>query len=136
MKGKMLYLIFAVIVGGLIASIMWSTFTQEGVQDLRGNFKRLAFYRNENNTGPVERIYAVSVSDTVWGEMKKYGEFMPHTKYGNTKVYFLKEEAPGVPVLKPGKENLEAEYREYCLGKYEKDAMGQVSFIPRPFKLP
>ena len=118
---------------GLILFIIWNSFSQPGVQDLEGNFKRVAFFRNENNTGPVDRIYAVTVSDTLWEEMEKYGAFMPHTKYGTTKVFFFREGKPVPEKLLCGQNNFEENFQVYCLGKYEKDAMGQVSFIPFPF---
>ena len=132
MKGKKLYSVFAGVVGILIIFIMWNSFSQEGVQDLDGNFRRVAFYRNENNTGPVKRVYAVTVSDTLWGEMEKYGAYMPHTKYGNTRVYFFLENNPVPTQLQAGQENVDQKFRKYVIAKYEKDAMGQVSFIRNP----
>ena len=133
MKGKKNRAIIISFISGLILFIIWNSVSQPGVQDLEGNFKRVAFYRNENNTGPVERIYAVTVSDTLWEEMKKYGAFMPHTKYGTTKVFFFQESKPAPEKLLSGQNNFDQDYQVYCLGKYEKDAMGQVSFIPFPF---
>lgn len=133
MKGKKLYIVVAVLVGIVIVSIFWNSFSQPGVQDLEGNFKRVAFYKNENNTGPVERVYAVTVADTLWGEMEKYGAFMPHTKYGNTKVYFFLDKNPAPENLVAGQKNFEERFEEYCLAKYEKGAMGQVSFIKDPY---
>ena len=134
MKGKKLYIGFAVVVGILVLSIFWNSFNQPGVQDLKGDFRRAAFYRNENNTGPVERVYAVTVADTLWGEMEKYGAYMPHTKYGNTKVYFFLEGKPFPTDLQAGQENIAPEFQKYVVAKYEKDAMGQVSFIKEPFQ--
>ena len=136
MKGKKLYFGFSIVVGILILAIIYDTFSQPGVQDLQGGYKEIAFYRNENNTGPIERVYAVSVKDTLWDEMKKYGQFMPHTEYGNTKVYFFTEGKPAPTTLLPGKDNIPAALQVFCLAKYEKDAMGQISFIKFPFRLP
>lgn len=133
MKGKKLYIGVGAVVGILVLSIFWNSFSQPGVQDLEGDFKRVAFFKNENNTGPVERIYAVTITDTLWGEMEKYGAYMPHTKYGNTKVYFFLEKDPAPELLMPGQENFEQRFREYCLARYEKDAMGQVAFVKDPF---
>ena len=133
MAGKKLFGFVGALVVGLFLYIIWNSVSQPGAQDLEGNFKKVAFHRNENNTGPVERIYAVTVSDTLWGEMKKYGAFMPHTKYGTTKVYFFREGKPVPEKLISGQSNFDPELQVYCLGKYEKDAMGNVSFIPFPF---
>ncbi len=133
MKGKKLSMGIAAIVVILIIVIMRESFSQPGVQDLEGDFERVAFYKNENNTGPVHRAYAVSTSDTLWLEMEKYGEYMPHTKYGTTRVYFFHQSSPIPTKLSAGKENLPKEYREYCLARYEKNSMGQVSFVKYPF---
>jgi hypothetical protein len=131
LKNKMFYFI-AVTIIGLIALIMWSSLTQPRIGELKGNFTEVAFYRNENNTGPINRIYAIIASDTLWEEMKKYGGFMPHTKYGNTKVYFFKENAPQEFYL--GDQNFDEQYRSSCVAVYEKNNMGFESFIKWPYE--
>ncbi|MHC2992027.1 hypothetical protein OB13_10670, partial [Pontibacter sp. HJ8] len=68
----------------LVIWFIYDSFSLPSVDDLKGDFKEVAFYRNENNTGPIVRIYAVTVADTLWKEMQAYGDYMPHTKYGNT----------------------------------------------------
>ncbi|MBC5993141.1 hypothetical protein [Pontibacter cellulosilyticus] len=118
----------------LVAWFIYDTLSIPGVDDLEGDFSEVAMYRNENNTGPITRIYAVTVNDTLWQEMQDYGDFMPHTKYGNTKVYFFLEGNPAPDNIYPGSTNFEARYNDYALAKYEKDAMGQVSFVKQPFK--
>lgn len=126
----------AVIFGCLLLFIIWNSFSQSGVHDLEGDFRRLAFERNENNTGPVERVYAVSLSDTLWAEMQQYGRLMPHTKYGNTLVYFFLENKPHPTAFVSGvsgPEKIDPAYQPYCLATYEKDAMGNISFIKKPF---
>ena len=118
------------LVAGLIFYILSSSLTQPGVQDLKGGFDQVAFYRNENNTGPIVRIYAVTVADTVWEEMKKYGQLMPHSKYGTTKVYFFLKNGHPVPdEVFPGERNFAQKYDKTCLAKYEMNSMGRRSFI-------
>lgn len=117
-----------IFVVGLVLYIVWDSLTQPGIGDLQGEFKEVAFYRNENNTGPIIRIYAVTVEDTVWNEMEKYGAFMPHSKYGNTKVYFFHRQDDYPRKVFPGDESFDARYKDDCLAIYEKDAMGKVSF--------
>lgn len=134
MTGKKTFYFIALLVGALVLHIIWNSFSQEGVQDLNGEFKRLAFSRNENNVGPVERVYAVSLSDTLWQEMKQYGDFMPHTKYGNTKVYFFLNHQPAPSDLVPAPEDIAPDYRPYCLAKYQKDGMGNISLVKYPFR--
>ena len=126
------------LLAGLVISLLLIWFiadamNQPGVQDLKGGFQEVAFYRNENNTGPIIRIYAVTVADTSWQEMEQYGNFMPHTKYGNTTVYFFRQGSPAPNQLRPGQENFNPDLNPHCLAKYQKDVMGNVSFKRFPF---
>ena len=120
--------LLVLIAAALIIWFTWDAFTQPGVQDLEGGFKEVAVYRNENNTGPVIRIYAVTVADPQVAEMEQYGNYMPHTKYGNTKVYFFKKGDKVPAKVYPGEDNFPAEFKTKLLASYEKDAMGQVTF--------
>jgi hypothetical protein len=112
----------------LVAWFIWDAYNEPGVQDLKGGIEEVAVYRNENNTGPIIRIYAVTVADTQNAEMEQYGNFMPYTKYGNTKVYFFRKDKPFPKQVYPGEENFSAEFQKELLAKYEKDAMGRVTF--------
>lgn len=134
MKGNKLFYGIAVSVSLLVVYFMYTTFSQPGVQDLKGNYERVAYYKNENNTGPVQRKYAVTSRDTLWQEMEEYGEYMPHTKYGRTVVYFFADTARVPEELLPGAQDLAAGYLPYVLARYEKDHMGKVSFIRFPFQ--
>lgn len=120
------YIILTVIVLGICWMIA-DAFLQPGVSDLKGNFKETAFYRNENNTGPVVRMYAATVTDTLWQQMIAYGNLMPHTKYGNTKVFFFYAAGEAPDKLYAGDKNFDARYAKYCMGEYEKNGMGKVS---------
>ena len=117
----------------LIIWFIYDSFSQPSVDDLKGDFKEVAMYRNENNTGPIVRIYAVTVADTLWGEMQAYGDYMPHTKYGNTKVYFFLQGKPAPTEVFPGEENFDPQYRPQTVAIYEKDAMSQASFRKKPY---
>ncbi|MBD1398420.1 hypothetical protein H9Q13_14710 [Pontibacter sp. JH31] len=118
----------------LIVYFIYDSFSQPSVDDLKGDFKEVAFYRNENNTGPIVRIYAVTVADTLWQEMEQYGNYMPHTKYGTTRVYFFLNSLPAPAQVQPGQQHIAPEFAPYTLARYEKDAMGQVSFVRYPFR--
>ena len=118
----------------LLGWFVYDSLSQPGVGDLPGNFQEAAAYRNENNTGPVVRVYAVKVADTLWREMRQYGDFMPYTKYGNTKVYFFRQGQPVPQAVQPGEVNFSPEFDKYCLAKYEKELMGNVSFQRFPLK--
>jgi hypothetical protein len=131
MKPKYLaFIALAVLLGWFV----FDSLNQPGVGDLKGNFQEAALYRNENNTGPIVRVYAVTVTDTLWREMRQYGDFMPHTKYGNTKVYFFRQGQPVPKAVQPGEVNFDPTFSKYCLAKYEKEVMGNVSFERYPLQ--
>jgi hypothetical protein len=118
----------------LLGWFVYDSLSQPTGQDLPGNFQEVATYRNENNTGPIVRVFAVTVADTLWTEMRQYGDLMPYTKYGNTKVYFFRQSQPVPKTVQPGEANFDAEFNKYCLAKYEKELMGNVSFRKFPLR--
>ncbi|RYF19917.1 MAG: hypothetical protein EOO42_13475 [Flavobacteriales bacterium] len=124
----------ALLVFALIGWMLKDTFTQSGIEDLKGGFVEVASYRNENNTGPVQRIYAVTLKDTSAAQLTEYGDLMPHTKYGNTKVYYFLEGKPTPSTLSPGDVNFDPRFNENCFALYEKSAMGNVGLIKWPLK--
>ncbi|KEO74807.1 hypothetical protein [Anditalea andensis] len=129
---KIIYLLFA----GLLILVIYiakDTFSQPTLNDLEGNFTELASYRNENNTGPIIRLYVVSISDTLWNEMETYGDMMPHSKYGNTKIYFFPEGEDVPSDITPVKPYFSTVYQSSCLALYEKTSMGDVRFTKFPF---
>lgn len=118
----------------LVGFIIKGTFNQPGIEDMKAGFKEIIKYRNANNTGPVQRIYVVTVKDSLWNEMENYGNFMPHTKYGNTKIYFFMENANVPQALHPGAVNFDVSFNKSCIALYEKSAMSQVAFNKHPFQ--
>ena len=110
------------------------TFFQFGAGDLKAGFKEVAHYRNENNTGPIQYVFAVTVKDTIWSEMETYGNYKPHHKGGNTKVYYFMEGAQVPTDLGAGKVNFDPKFNDSCVGLYEKSATGYTSISKRPFK--
>jgi hypothetical protein len=117
----------------LISYILYDSFSQPNPSDLEGNFRETAEYHNENNTGPIIRIYAVTVQGNPWEEMQKYGDMMPYNKYGSTKVYFFEESRPAPKNLIPSQPHFDVKFNENCLAVYEKDGNGQVKFTKAPF---
>lgn len=118
----------------VLAFILKDTFTQSGVEELKGGFEVVAKYRNPNNTGPVQQLYTVTVNDTAQAQLLAYGNLMPHHKYGTTKVYFFPKGTSVPHSLSPGKVNFDAKFNPSCFALYEKDAMGQVELTKHPFK--
>ncbi len=126
------YIIIGAII--LIALMIYSMFAEENIHDLKGDFKEVAFTRNENNTGPVVRIYAFTVADTLWSTMKEHTNLLPHTKYGTTEAYYFlnSDIAPESVNLKHPK--IAFEFESYCIAKTVKDGMGNVKIFPYPFR--
>jgi len=124
----------ALLVIALVGWMLKDTFTQSGIEDLKGGFKEISSYRNENNTGPVQRIYVVTVKDTLGAQLQDYGNLMPHTKYGNTKVYYFLEGKEAPTALTPGQVNFDSRFNQNCFALYEKSAMGNVGLLKWPFK--
>jgi hypothetical protein len=118
----------------LLGWFVFDSLSQPTTQDLAGNFQEAATYRNENNTGPITRVLAVTVADTLWREMRQYGDLTPYTKYGNTKVYFFRAGQPVPKAVQPGEVNFSPEFNKYCLAKYEKEVMGNITFKRYPLK--
>ena len=117
----------------IVISIIWNTITEPGIKDLKSDFKEIAFIRNEQNTGPVIRIYAVSLKTENWEEMEQYGNYMPHTKYGTTRIYFFLNKSEIPEELNFGEVNIPERYKKNCIAIYEKDGMSQSLIRKYPF---
>lgn len=127
--------LFGLALASLLIWIMVDGASQPSPQDLPGDFQEVAMFRNENNTGPIVRIYAVTVGDTTrWAEMAQYGALMPYTKYGTTKVYFFAKPGPAPTALQPTPPHFAAAFNQHCLAVYDKDLLSKVSFIRHPFR--
>jgi hypothetical protein len=134
MRNRKINIFLAVLVLFLVAWMLKGTFFQPGAGDLKAGFKQIAEYRNENNTGPVQYIFSVTVKDSLWSEMETYGNYKPHHKGGTTKVYFFMEGTPVPANLTPGSVNFDPSFNAACIGMYEKTAVGNVIITKHPFK--
>jgi hypothetical protein len=134
MSSKYLFYAIILVISLLVFWIVSDTLTQPGVGDLNGEFIEMAKYRNENNTGPVIRVFAVLASDTLWNEMKAYGDFMPHTKYGNTKVYFFLDKENTPERLNSTEPYFDSRFQNNCVAQFERTAMGETRFKKYPFR--
>lgn len=133
MGNKKLSTFLTILILVLVVWMLKGTFMQPGVNDLKGDFKEIAHYRNDNNTGPIQHVFAVTVGDTAKAEMEAYGNFMPHHKGGNTKVYFFLAGSPVPEDLYAGKVNFDPKFNQYCIALYEKTAIGNASIEKKPF---
>jgi hypothetical protein len=112
----------------ILFQIVSSSLSQPGLQQFEGKYEEIGFYRNENNTGPVLRIYAVRVldSDSAW--MKDFADAQPHTKYGKTLVFFFSDQLNEKVELSPQEPYFSQDFREFLLAEYEKTPMGESRF--------
>lgn len=108
----------------LVILMMWQSFSQPGVGSLKGGFEEITSYRNENNTGPIIRVYIVSVSDIKNAEFEAYGNFMLHTKHGNTKVFFFDSSKPFPTSINSSPPYFSEEFQNSLLATYEKNGSG------------
>lgn len=125
---KLIYYTLAVIVVVLVIMIAKESFFQPGMERFSGKYRELGTYRNENNTGPVIRIYAVKALDfdRVW--MEEYGNSLPHTKYGRTMVFFFGDEIDEEISLSLKEPHFSEDLKSYLIASYEKTPMGEVRF--------
>src|SRR5690606_33364248 len=116
---------------GLIIAVMLVIVVRDSsllkdTEKIRGGFTETAFKRNENNSGPVIRLYAVKVDSPLVADFEGYGNSMPHTEHGSTRIFYF-DSSKGAP----NQLSLETPY--YDTSKYEaisifqKNAVGDVS---------
>lgn len=132
MKKNKLNTIIGILVLALIAWMIKGTFSQPGIEDLKSGFKEVARYRNDNNTGPIQYVFAVTMKDTLSTEMITYGNFKPHHKGGNTKVYFFMQGSKVPTTVTGGKQNFSPAFNDSWIMLYEKSAMGNVRLTKNP----
>lgn len=109
--------------------IVRSSFSNPGVQAFEGKYEEMDFYRNENNTGPVLRVYAIRALDLDDAWMREFAEAQPHTKYGRTLVFFFSPELEEKIKLSPQEPFFPDELRPYLLARFEKTPMGEGRFV-------
>ncbi|UZD24384.1 hypothetical protein PBT90_13415 [Algoriphagus halophytocola] len=127
-SSKFIFYIIVVVVAALVMMIAKESFFQPGMERFDGKYEELGSYRNENNTGPILRLYAVKAldKDTQW--MREYGDALPHTKYGKTIVYFFSEEINQDIALQANEPHFPQEFTPFLIATYYKKPMGDVSF--------
>lgn len=134
MRNKKINTFLIILVLVLVGWMIKGTFFQPTAGDLKAGFKEVAQYRNENNTGPIQYVFSVTVKDTIWSEMETYGNYKPHHKGGTTKVYFFLEGTAAPADLQPGSVNFDSSFNSSCVAEYEKTAVGNVIITKHPFK--
>ena len=126
---KIIFSIFII----LFVGIIYITFNQPGDERFSTEFREITFLRNENNTGPINRMYAVYVRDSIWEDIEAYAATKPYTKYGSTKVYFFIEDYSEASFLSWEDPNVPVSMQGDCIALYHKENNGRVTFRQYPF---
>lgn len=105
--------LFAIPLILILGYFIYDAYSQPSIEDLPGDFKEVAFIRNENNKGGIIRIYAVSVGDPMNAQYEECADMFPVNDYGSsTKIYFFDKH-------KPYPTQLSLEEPHYDNSKYE-----------------
>lgn len=130
-SSRVIFYIIALFVLVLVIYIGKESFFQPGLDRFEGKYEELGFYRNENNTGPVLRIYAIRVlqdqPEEEW--MREFAESRPHTKYGKTLVYFFESSVSEKIELKPDPPFFPENLESAVVASFERTPMGEPRFV-------
>lgn len=124
----MIYYVIAVVVAVIFFQIIRSSLSQPGNERFEGKYEEIGFYRNENNTGPVQRVYAIKVLDESGDWLKEFADSQPHTKYGRTLVFFFSNDVPNGINLTASEPYFSSEFLPFLRAKFEKTPMGESRF--------
>ena len=124
----MIYYAIAAVVAVIFFQIIRSSLSQPGNERFEGKYEEIGFYRNENNTGPVQRVYAIKVLDESEDWMKEFADSQPHTKYGRTLVFFFSKDVPAGISLTASEPYFSSEFSPFLQAKFEKTPMGESRF--------
>lgn len=127
-RNKLIFYLIGAVVLIVIYQILSSSLSQPGLEQFEGKYEELGFYRNENNTGPVVRIYAIRAIDPNSDWMRNFAESQPHTKYGRTLVFFFSPDLKEKVDLSHQEPYFPEKYQSYLLAKFEKTPMGEGRF--------
>jgi hypothetical protein len=114
-----------IIVLGVLGLIVKESFSGKGVADYQDKFEEIGYFRNENNTGPIRRVYAFRTKEQDPEVLKSFANLLPHTKYGRTLVFFVAETWKKSVVLSPESPYFPELLRPHLFAKYEKTPMGE-----------
>lgn len=117
---------------GLGLTVLITLLSGDSAAQFETQFTEVASYRNPNNTGPVKRIYLVTVSQENHEEMLAYGGLQPHSKYGTTTVYFFPRGTALPTDISPQDLPLSDALGQACLARYRKLGQGQERYERGP----
>ena len=120
-----LLILLGITVFVILGVIVKESFSEQGIAAYQEQFEEVGYYRNENNTGPVLRIYAYRTQVEDPEVLKSFADLLPHTKYGRTLVFFVNQSVKASVVLSPESPHFPASLSPSILAKYEKTPMGE-----------
>lgn len=109
----------------VLGVIVTESFSEQGIAAYQDQFEEVGYYRNENNTGPVLRIYVYQTQVEDQEVLKSFADLLPHTKYGRTLVFFVHESVKAPVALSPESPHFPASMSPSIFAKYEKTPMGE-----------
>jgi hypothetical protein len=124
-RNQWLVIFIGTIVLGVLGLIVKESFSGQGVADYQDQFEEIGYFRNENNTGPILRVYAFRTKEQDPEVLKSFADLLPHTKYGRTLVFFVGESWKEQVVLSPESPYFPESLRSHLFAKYEKTPMGE-----------
>ena len=124
-RNQWLVIFIGTIVLGVLGLIVKESFSGKGVADYQDQFEEIGYFRNENNTGPILRVYAFRTKEQDPEVLKSFADLLPHTKYGRTIVFFVAESWKDPVVLSPESPYFPEPLRPHLFAKYEKTPMGE-----------
>lgn len=79
----------------ILGYLIWDAYSQPNIKDLPGDFEEVAFVRNEQNKGGIERIYAVTVGDIANANFEACADLFPVNDFNSvTRIYFFDKRKP------------------------------------------
>lgn len=111
--------------------IVKESFSGTGTSAYQKQFVELGYFRNENNTGPVLRLYAYRALTSDPAVMKEFADLLPHTKYGRTLVFFFEDAVIDSVALSPEAPHILPSLQSQLIATYEKTPMGDGRFDSR-----
>lgn len=109
----------------VLGLIVKESFSGQGVAAYQDKFEEIGYFRNENNTGPIQRVYAFRTKEQDPEVLKSFANLLPHTKYGRTLVFFVADTWKEPVVFSPTPPYLPNSIQSHLLAEYEKTPMGE-----------
>ncbi len=127
-RNSLVMFLLGVTVVAVLFLIVKESFSGTGTSAYQEQFEELGYYRNENNTGPVLRLYAYRALTRDPKIMKEFADLLPHTKYGRTLVFFFEDAVNDSVALSPEVPHISPSLQPQLLATYEKTPMGEGRF--------